>query len=88
MLRLLIKDITVEKLVGQRQLVLHIRWQGGACTDITVSLPKPRPEAIRYPAETVEQVRRRRNICPIRKLSLTSIRLGFAVLTESPLRSR
>jgi DNA invertase Pin-like site-specific DNA recombinase len=58
MLRLLIKDITVEKLVDQRQLVLHIRWQGGACTGITVSLPKPRPEAIRYPAETVEQVRR------------------------------
>jgi len=58
MLRLLIKDITVEKLAGQRQLVLHIRWQGGACTDITVSRPKPRPEAIRYPAETVEQVRR------------------------------
>ncbi|BCF98090.1 hypothetical protein PPGU19_026590 [Paraburkholderia sp. PGU19] len=57
MLRLLIRDITVEKLSGQRQFVLHVRWQGGVCTDITVNLPKPRPEAIRYPAETVEQVR-------------------------------
>ncbi|MEX3639694.1 zinc ribbon domain-containing protein [Paraburkholderia sp. BR14320] len=57
MLRLLIRDITVEKLSGQRQFVLHVRWQGGVCTDITVNLPRPRPEAIRYPAETVEQVR-------------------------------
>ncbi|SOE96064.1 Recombinase zinc beta ribbon domain-containing protein [Burkholderia sp. D7] len=57
MLRLLIRDITVEKLSAARQAVLHIRWQGSACTDITVDLPRPRPEAIRYPAETVERVR-------------------------------
>jgi hypothetical protein len=57
MLRLLIRDITVEKLFAARQAVLHIRWQGSACTDITVDLPRPRPEAIRYPAETVERVR-------------------------------
>src|SRR5882762_3642455 len=36
MLRLLIKDITVNKLVEQRQLSVHIRWQGGACTDLFV----------------------------------------------------
>jgi DNA invertase Pin-like site-specific DNA recombinase len=58
MLRLLIRDITVEKLSATRQAVLHIRWQGGLCTDITVDLPRPRPEAIRYPAETVDQVRK------------------------------
>jgi DNA invertase Pin-like site-specific DNA recombinase len=58
MLRLLIRDITVEKLPVQRQLVLHVRWQGGACNDITVDLPKPAPEAIRCPAAIVEQVRR------------------------------
>ena len=58
MLRLLIRDITVEKLLDQRQLVLHVRWQGGACNDITVNLPKPRPEAIRCPSAIVEQVRR------------------------------
>ncbi|WP_238328146.1 hypothetical protein [Paraburkholderia mimosarum] len=57
MLRLLIRDITVEKLSAARQAVLHIRWQGSACTDITVDLPRPRPEAIRYPAQTVERVR-------------------------------
>ncbi|MCG5077773.1 recombinase family protein [Paraburkholderia tagetis] len=58
MLRLLIRDITVEKLSATRQAVLHIRWQGSACTEITVDLPRPRPEAIRYPAETVDQVRK------------------------------
>ena len=58
MLRLLIRDITVEKLSATRQAVLHIRWQGSPCTDITVDLPKPAPEAIRYPAAIVEQVRK------------------------------
>jgi DNA invertase Pin-like site-specific DNA recombinase len=57
MLRLLIRDITVEKLPAQRQVVMHLRWQGGACTDTTVSLPAPIAERIRYPAAIVEQVR-------------------------------
>jgi hypothetical protein len=57
MLRLLIRDITVEKLTATRQAILHIRWQGGACTDITVNLPKPVAEAMRYPAALVEKVR-------------------------------
>jgi hypothetical protein len=57
MLRLLIRDITVEKLSDTRQAVLHIRWQGSACSDITVDLPKPAAEAKRYPAAIVEQVR-------------------------------
>ena len=57
MLRLLIRDITVEKLPAQRQVILHVRWQGGACTDTTVSLPAPIAERIRYPAAIVEQVR-------------------------------
>ena len=39
MLRLLIKDITVEKPADQKQLLVHIRWQGGACSDISVQLP-------------------------------------------------
>ena len=56
-LRLLIRDITVEKLPATRQAVLHIIWQGGACTDTTVNLPKPAAEAMRYPAAIVKQVR-------------------------------
>lgn len=57
MLRLLIKDITVDKLPDTRQVVLHIRWQGGACTDITVNRLPPAADQVRYPAELVDQIR-------------------------------
>jgi hypothetical protein len=57
MLRLLIRDITVEKLPDARQVVLHVRWQGGACTDTTVDLPLPIADRLRYPPQIVDQVR-------------------------------
>lgn len=57
MLRLLIADITVENLAASRQVILHIRWQGGACSDVTVKRNLPIAELVRYPAETVERVR-------------------------------
>lgn len=58
MLRLLIKDITVEKLVAQpKQLFVHIRWQGGASTDRSVPLPPNIADRLRYPATVVERVR-------------------------------
>jgi DNA invertase Pin-like site-specific DNA recombinase len=57
MLRLLIKDITVEKEHGARHAILHIRWQGGACGDVRVDLPLPRAEAIRYPEPIIARVR-------------------------------
>ena len=57
MLRLLIKDITVEKQHGARHAILHIRWQGGACGDVNVDLPRPRAEEIRYPEPIIARVR-------------------------------
>jgi DNA invertase Pin-like site-specific DNA recombinase len=57
MLRLLIKDITVEKPTDQKQLLVHIRWQGGACTDLAVSLPPNFADRVRYPTALVERVR-------------------------------
>lgn len=57
MLRLLIKDITVEKQAGQRKALLHIRWQGGAMEDLEVELPLPAPEKLRYPEQVVNEVR-------------------------------
>jgi DNA invertase Pin-like site-specific DNA recombinase len=57
MLRLLIKDITVEKAHGARQAILHIRWQGGACGNVNVDLPRPRAETIRYPEPIIARVR-------------------------------
>src|SRR5207302_3952783 len=38
MLRLLLKDITVEKPSPSKQLLVHLRWQGGASTNLTVQL--------------------------------------------------
>jgi DNA invertase Pin-like site-specific DNA recombinase len=57
MLRLLIKDITVEKPPNLKQLLVHIRWQGGACSDIGVQLPPKRADRVRYPAAVVDRVR-------------------------------
>jgi len=56
MLRLLIKDITIEKLAEPRQLSVHIRWQGGASTDLSVPLPPKAADRFRYPPAIVERV--------------------------------
>jgi DNA invertase Pin-like site-specific DNA recombinase len=56
MLRLLIKDITVEK-PNQKQLAVHIRWQGGACSDLCVQIPPNRADRVRYPAALIDRVR-------------------------------
>jgi hypothetical protein len=57
MLRLLIKDITVERPSHQKQLLVHIRWQGGASTNLTVQLPPSIADRLRYPAALVDRVR-------------------------------
>src|SRR6266704_1843971 len=57
MLRLLIKDITVNKLIEQRQLSVHIRWQGGACSDVSVQLPLNIADRVRYPSAVVDRIR-------------------------------
>jgi Recombinase zinc beta ribbon domain/Recombinase len=56
MLRLLIKDITVEK-SAPKQLLVHIRWQGNACTDLSLQLPPNVADRMRYPAAVVDRVR-------------------------------
>jgi DNA invertase Pin-like site-specific DNA recombinase len=55
-LRLLIKDITIEKLPEPKRLVLHLRWQGGACEDIPITLPPKIAEQIRYPKKIIDKV--------------------------------
>ena len=57
MLRLLIKDVTVEKVPHPKQLLVHIRWQGGACNDVCVQLPPNIADRVRYPAAVVDRVR-------------------------------
>jgi DNA invertase Pin-like site-specific DNA recombinase len=56
-IRLLIKDITVEKSSDRKQALLHIRWQGGAYETLQVNLPRSYPEVLRYPEDIVEKVR-------------------------------
>jgi len=56
-LRLLIKDVTIEKLSDPKQLMLHLRWQGGACEDISLTLPPRFSDQLRYPKETVDKIR-------------------------------
>jgi len=57
MLRLLIKDITVEKPADQKRLLAHIRWQGGACSDVSIQLPLNIADRVRYPSAVVDKVR-------------------------------
>jgi DNA invertase Pin-like site-specific DNA recombinase len=56
MLRLLIKDITVEK-PQPKLLTVHIRWQGGASTSDSVPLPPSIADRLRYPSAAVGRVR-------------------------------
>lgn len=57
LLQLLIKDITVEQLAERQTIILHVRWQGGACEDLKVTrLPKV-ADQLRYAEELVQRVR-------------------------------
>lgn len=56
-LRLIIKDITVEKTAEPKQIVLHIRWQGGAIEDIPVEIPASYSDQIRNKDHIIVRVR-------------------------------
>ncbi len=57
MLRLLIKDITIERVAEPRQAIVHIRWHGGACEDIVVDVPPTMADRLRYTREFVDKIR-------------------------------
>jgi DNA invertase Pin-like site-specific DNA recombinase len=56
-LRLLLKDITVERPQTNRKALLHICWQGGAVEDLSIDIPLPVPDKVRYPEAVVNRVR-------------------------------
>ena len=58
MLRLLIKDITVNKDAPSKRGVLHIRWQGGALEDIEFRTPPPIYDQYRYSDQVIERIRK------------------------------
>ena len=53
----MIKDITVERFGERKSAILHVRWQGGACEDLEVTLPANIADRLRYPDEVVDRVR-------------------------------
>jgi DNA invertase Pin-like site-specific DNA recombinase len=75
MLRLLIKDVTVEK-AESKVVVLHVRWQGDACEDLVVSLPPSAADQVRYPTEVVERVRELAQELPDEKIAESLIQEG------------
>ena len=56
-LRLLIKDITVEKFAKENKAILHIRWQGGALETLEVLTPPPSYERWKHSDEIISKVR-------------------------------
>lgn len=57
MLQLLVKDITVERERGSKLATLHVRWQGGACEDLTVEIPPHVAIQTRIPEVSLERIR-------------------------------
>jgi DNA invertase Pin-like site-specific DNA recombinase len=57
LLRLLIKDITVQRERGIHKAALQIRWHGGATEEISVDIPPPLADRIRCPEHVVEHIR-------------------------------
>jgi DNA invertase Pin-like site-specific DNA recombinase len=55
--RLFIKDITVEKFKEERKAVLHIRWQGGGLEDLEVPLLPLAYEKWKHPDEIINRIR-------------------------------
>jgi DNA invertase Pin-like site-specific DNA recombinase len=84
MLRLLIKDITVEKPPNQKQLLVHIRWQGGAGTGLSVQLPLNIADRQRYPAALVDRVRELAHSLPDAQIADQLNREGQASATGKP----
>ncbi len=84
MLRLLIKDITVEKSMTPRQLLVHIRWQGGACSERVVPLPPKVADRLRYPDAIVERVRELAQSLPDAEIADQLNRGGHTSATSKP----
>ena len=57
LLRLLLKDATVERDANRREVILRTRWQGGATEELRVTLPPKSCDKVRYPEDVVQQVR-------------------------------
>jgi DNA invertase Pin-like site-specific DNA recombinase len=84
MLRMLIKDITVEKSTIPKQLLAHIRWQGNTSTDLIVQLPPNMADRVRYPIEIVDRVREMACYSPDAEIAQRFNQEGFISATGKP----
>jgi DNA invertase Pin-like site-specific DNA recombinase len=57
LLRLLVKDVTVERDRQANTAIVHVRWQGGATEDITIDMPPLVWERQRCPEHIVTRIR-------------------------------
>ena len=55
-LRLVINDITLERLKSSKEVVLHIRWHGGATEDIVITVPG-KGEVRKHQESTIDIIR-------------------------------
>src|SRR5260370_40235889 len=88
MLRLLRKDITGEKPSSSKQLLVHLRWQGGASTNLTVQLPLPIADRVRDPAALVDKVRELAHGLPEAEITSQLNREGPASAKGKPYTTR
>jgi DNA invertase Pin-like site-specific DNA recombinase/uncharacterized protein YndB with AHSA1/START domain len=84
MLRLLIKDITIEKGPQPKQLKMQIRWQGGATETIEIELTPNRADAVRYPPEFVTRITGLAKHHDDREMAAELNRLGQTSSTGKP----
>jgi DNA invertase Pin-like site-specific DNA recombinase len=83
LLRLLVKDVTVER-CAPKQLLLHIRWQGGACSEAPVTLPPSIADQVRYPRERVDRIRALASTLEDEQIAAQLNRDGLASPTGKP----
>lgn len=84
LLRLLIADLTLERRPASREVILHLRWHGGACEDLAVALPLPIGDRLRYPPATVDQVRQLAQTMPNDQIAAQLNREGQRSAKDHP----
>lgn len=84
LLRLVVKDITVEKSLNLKQVLLHIRWQGGAVETLNVDLPPRISDRLRYSNDVIDRVRTLVTTLPDDQIAETLNREGVSSSKGNP----
>jgi hypothetical protein len=84
MLRLLIQDITVEQSSAPKQLLVHIRRQGNACTNLTLQRPPNIADRMRYPAAVIDRIRDMAHHLPDAEIADQLRQEGHTSITGKP----